>query len=102
VQDDKVVEELGCILDELKEKLPLLEDIANPTFQPRHWIEIHELLGTIEIYCPAEAERRRRLAEARATGEVADLSDLVRNIYHRDTDTDLCLGVSLSFRCCDL
>lgn len=78
VQDDQVVEELGCILDELKEKLPLLEDVANPAFQPRHWIEIHEMLGTLDTYCPVEVERRRRLEDAQATGDPADLSDLVR------------------------
>lgn len=77
MQDDQVVEELGCILDELKEKLPLLEDVANAAFQPRHWIEIHELLGTLESYCPVEVERRHRLEEAQATGEPVDLSELV-------------------------
>ena len=79
LQDDQVVDELGCILDEIKEKRPLLEDVANPAFQPRHWIEIHELLGTLETYCPVEVERRRRLEDAQATGDPADLADLVRN-----------------------
>lgn len=72
-----MVEELGCILDELKQKLPLLEDVANPAFQPRHWIEIHELLDTLDVYCPVEVERRRRMQMAQESGEPADLSDLV-------------------------
>lgn len=84
-QDDQVVEELGCILDELKEKLPLLEDVANPAFQPRHWIEIHELLGTLDSFCPVEMERRRRLEDAQATGDTADLSDLVCNIQNHNS-----------------
>lgn len=75
------MEELGCILDELKEKLPLLEDVANSAFQPRHWIEIHDLLGTLDDYCPVESERRRRIKDAEANGETADLSDLVCTFY---------------------
>lgn len=71
------MEELSSILEELKEKMPLLEEVANPTLQPRHWNDIHGLLGTLEEFCPVEVERRERIEAAKATGEAADVSDLV-------------------------
>lgn len=83
MQDDEIVEELSSILEEMKEKMPLLEEVANPALQPRHWIDIHGLLGTLEEFCPVEVERRERIEAAKPTGEAADVSDLVSPTHCR-------------------
>lgn len=77
MQDDEIVQELSSILEELKEKMPLLEEVANPALKPRHWIDIHSTLGTLQEFCPVEIERRERIESAKAIGEQADVSDLV-------------------------
>ena len=58
MQGDEVVEELGSILAELQDKLPLLEQVANAALRPRHWIEILELVDALQQFCPEEAQRR--------------------------------------------
>ena len=73
-----MVEELASIVEELKEKVPLLEEVTNPALQPRHWVQIFEELGVLPQFCPIELQRRRATAEAEAAGEQPDLSALVR------------------------
>lgn len=63
--------------------MPLLEEVANPALQPRHWVDIHELLGTLEEFCPIEVERRQRVEAAKVIGETPDVSDLVSFAWKR-------------------
>jgi hypothetical protein len=65
------LEELVSILEELDEKMPLLEQVTNPALKPRHWAEILDVMAVLPQFCPAEAERRRRCDAAAATGAAA-------------------------------
>lgn len=96
------MEELSSILEELKEKMPLLEEVANPALQPRHWIDIHDTLGTLEEFCPVEVERRERIEAAKPTGEPADVSDLVSPHVSESAAVLCCCGLRNSHprRCC--
>jgi hypothetical protein len=77
LQGDGIVDELSSILEELQEKLPILEEVTNPALQPRHWVEIFEALGVLESFCPVELERRQALATAAREGKAPDLNGLV-------------------------
>jgi hypothetical protein len=77
LQGDEIVDELGSILEELQQKLPLLEEVTNPALQQRHWVEVFEALGILESFCPVELERRQALETAAREGKAPDLNGLV-------------------------
>lgn len=73
-----MVIDLNDAIDDIKELMPLLEEVTNPALQPRHWIEIIATIDALQLLCPEELERRERILEAKKLGEEVDLSDLVR------------------------
>jgi hypothetical protein len=80
LQADEVVAEVGNILSELADTLPLLEMLLNPALCPRHWVTLLDTVSPTALasFCPVELQRRSRAAEAAAAGAQADLSQLVR------------------------
>lgn len=44
-KDDEVVNRLKKQLDEFKEFMPLLAEVANPALETRHWAQVFAFLG---------------------------------------------------------